>query len=365
MRTLLLLAVGAAAWAHAAWAQKPGGTLYLGSWPATVHIFDEAQQKAVGKIDLKTGVPRSLMLSNDRKLMVATTTKDSGIEVIDLASRQVTSHFVLNTETRKYRLGGMALNADATLLYANLYSVTKKIDRFEVDKNRVAVIDLAARKIVREHDLPKELEPNAGARFGALRVAPDGKHIYYFRENIFVLDATTFKLVDTIDLSKPVFPGMERVFVGFGDDPHEDPNTLLGIFNTTDPHVHRRVFGIARFDLNKRSFDFKPVAPATTGMMGLHMTPDRMKGYTVAFNGDGANRRSEFWEFDLTSRELKRKAEFAGRTRFNFTISPSGRDLYVFGAGFEIEVFDAATFQPRRTIDVGADITTNMVALPR
>jgi hypothetical protein len=38
--------------------------------------------------------------------------------------------------------------------------------------------------------------------------------------------------------------------------------------------------------------------------------------------------------------------------------------LYIYAAGYEIEVYDATTLKLRKTIDVNADITTEMIVLP-
>jgi DNA-binding beta-propeller fold protein YncE len=138
---------------------------------------------------------------------------------------------------------------------------------------------------------------------------------------------------------------------------------LISVFNSQDPVVHRNIFGIARFDLIKRTFDFTPVGPSTTGMMGLHVTPDHKKGYTVAFNGQGGTRRCEFWEFDLASNKLARKQEFDGRARFSLAISSSGKELYILGAGYDVEVYDADTLRLKDTVDLHAD-TTSWIVVP-
>jgi len=139
---------------------------------------------------------------------------------------------------------------------------------------------------------------------------------------------------------------------------------LISVFNSQDPIVHRTIFGIAHFDLTRRTFDFSPVGPSASQMTGLQVTPDHKKGYAVAFNGTGGNRRCEFWEFDLTTNKLVRKQEFDGRARFTFGLSSTGKELYIYGAGFTIEIYDAATMQLRNTIDLNADISSGMVVIP-
>ena len=83
-----------------------GNTLLLGGYPNTILVFDEGQGKVVDKIHLETGLPTSMRLSGDRKKVYVVTNDHSGIEVIDVATRKVINHFVLNTATRRYRFNG-------------------------------------------------------------------------------------------------------------------------------------------------------------------------------------------------------------------------------------------------------------------
>lgn len=359
MRPIFLLAVSLASFAGAQ------GTLFVGTWPHTVQVVDEAQQKVVDHIELSTGSPRSMQLSEDRKTLYVATLEKNGFEVIDVATRKVTNSFVLDEGAKRVRYTAWAPDREGKLIYAVIRPVEKKIDRFEVDKSsKFAVIDLAQKKILRAVDLPKD-EEQPGMGFGAaIRLSPDGKFLYLFRNAVLIFDTTEFKLVEKIELAKPQFPGMANVGLGQWLDSIPEPGILVSVFNSSDPIVRRNIFGIARFDLTRRTFDFTPIGPATTGMMGLHVTPDRKKGYTVAFNGQGGTRRSEFWEFDLATNRLVRKQEFDGRARFNFGISTTGKDLYVYGAGYTVEVYDAASMQLRNTIDLNADITSGMVAVP-
>lgn len=341
------------------------GTLYLGTWPHTIQVIDEAKQQVVDKIDLSTGIPGGIQLSEDRKTMYVNTLEKSGIEVIDVATRKVTNSFVLNEPRKQYRIRGAAVDPQGKFAYILFRTIEKKQDRFEIAKEtKFGVVDLAQKKIVRTGDVPKD-EDQPGFGFGGgMRFSPDGKYLYVFRNNVFIFDTADFKVVDKIELAKPQIPGMQNIGIGGSLDSIQEPGMMISVFNSQDPVVHRTIFGIARFDLTKRTFDFTPVGPSATGMTGLHVTPDRKKGYTVAFNGQGGTRRCEFWEFDLTTNQLVRKQEFEGRPRFSFAISSTGKELYIFGAGYDIEIYDAATLKLKNKIDLNADTTAGMVVLP-
>jgi len=147
--------------------------------------------------------------------------------------------------------------------------------------------------------------------------------------------------------------------VGFGGllDSISEPGQHISVFNSADPIVHNRVFGIARFDLTTRNVNFTPIGPSPEGMAGLQVAPDKKNAYTVIANGSHGNKRCEFWAFDLTSNHINRTAEVPCRSRFSFGMAGDGQKLYFYGAGFEIEVYDAATLKYEKTWDLNNDIT--------
>lgn len=339
------------------------GTLFVGAWQKRVLIIDEATRKVTGEVPLQLDVPRSIHWSEDKKKIIVYSQLECGFEIIDVATRKLERSFKLDTASKKYRPSGFASSPDDKKIYTALYTVDKKIDRFEVSKPQWAIIDMEGGKIEKLVDFPKD-EQLRGGRGGGLRTSPDGKYLYQFRENVNIYSTTDFKEVDKIELSKPMFPGIERVMIGPGDDPYEERGTVFGFFNSTDPVVHKTTFGFAKFDLNQRTFDFTPVGPSTTGTLGLRLTPDRKTGFTVAFNGMGANRRCEFWSFDIASKKITRMQEFDGRSRFEFNLSSDGKMLYIYGAGNTVEFYDAATMKMVKDLDVNADMTSNMLVLP-
>ena len=345
----------------------PASTLYLGAYPDAVLVFDEAKGQIVDRVPLTTGLPISLRLSQDGKKIYATTNDHSGVEVIDVATRKVVNHFVLDTATKRYRFFGGTPDPEGKLYYTVSIEIDKQVDRYQIGKPRYTVIDLAQRKIVKTVEIPKEDEnANTGAfGRGNFDISPDGKFLYQFRDKVVILSTDDFKVVDRIDLAKPDLPGMDDV--GFGGllDSISEPGQHISLFNSGDPYVHNRVFGIAHFDLASRRVKYTPIGPTPAGMAGLQVAPDQKHAYTVIANGAHGNRRCEFWAFDLTSDRIAQSAEVPCRTRFSFGMSGDGQKLYIYGAGFEIEVYDAATLKHERTWDLNNDVTgAGMIVIP-
>lgn len=332
-------------------------TLFLGAYPSSIIVFDEAKGQIVDRIPLSTGLPTSMRLSQDRKTIYATTNDHSGIEVIDIASHKVTNHFVLNSETKRYRFNGGVPDPEGKFFYTITTEMNKLSDRYDIGKPKYTVIDLAQQKIVKTTEVAREDENANIAGRAALEMSPDGKYLYQFRDKVVILSTDDFKVVDRIDLAKPDFPAMENV--GFGGllDSISEPGQHISLFNSADPIVHNRVFGIAHFDLSNRQVNFTPIGPAPQGMAGLQVAPDKKNAYTVVANGTLGNKRCEFWSFDLGTNHINQRAEVPCRSRFSFGMAGDGKKLYFFGAGFEIEVYDAATLKYERTWDLNNDIT--------
>src|SRR5580693_9737599 len=142
---LTLLAAGLTAVAGIASA----GTLYLPAYPAAVLVFDEATAKIVDRIPLETGTPMSIRLSPDHKKIYVTTIDHNGIEVIDVATRKVINHFVLNTPTKQYRFFAGTPDPEGKLFYAVTKEITTFLEHYEVAKPKYTVVDLEQQKIVK------------------------------------------------------------------------------------------------------------------------------------------------------------------------------------------------------------------------
>jgi DNA-binding beta-propeller fold protein YncE len=330
-------------------------TMVLGGYPDQLMFVDEANGKVLERISLATGLPTGLVMSNDKKKIYVTTITTSGIEVLDTATRKIVTSFSLNTPTIRYRFNGGVPDPTGRYFYVVGTRMDREIDRYKISKPQYMVIDLQEKKVVRAVDLAAEDDgPSYRSR---LAISPDGKSLYLFRDKIIIVDTKDLKAVDRIDLAKPNFPGTEDVSMGGALENLRTPNEFVSLFDAQDPYIHNKVFGIARLDLSSRQFTFTPIGPSPTSMAGLQVTPDGKDGYTVAVIGDLGSQRCEFWHFDIATTKALDKAEFPCRRRFYFGMSADGKKLYVYGAGFDVAVYDAKTLKPVKDWELQNDAT--------
>jgi WD40 repeat protein len=343
---------------------KPAGQqlMYLASWPHTIHVIDVNTAKIVDNIELPTDIARILVLSPDKTKLFASTMRDNSIVTVDLTTRKVLDSFSLNTGQETNRLSGLTIDPTGKLLYSIVTVITKKLDHYEVEEPKFAVIDISQKRIVKSAPFPKDETPGGRA---LMRVSPDGKSLYVFRNHILVISTDDLKVTKKIELSSPIAPpGMENLSLNVLDDPNEPPGKLISIFNASDPYVHRDIFGIAEIDLSKQTFDLTPIGPSATSIQPLMLSPDRKLGYTVAINGTHGDRVTEFWVFDMDTKKILNKKEFVGRTRLNFGMTADGKKLLIYNAGYEVEVYDAKTLAHETTINLQGDTTSNLIVMP-
>src|SRR5436305_1193326 len=120
--------------------------LYLGTWPNRILAIDESTYQIVKQIDMKTDVPRNLVLTQDKSKLIVATIKNTGIETIDLTKGEVTDSFTLGDNNTRISLAGLAVDPTGTFLYTNLTTAKKLIDRWEIGPPKLSVIDLKQHK---------------------------------------------------------------------------------------------------------------------------------------------------------------------------------------------------------------------------
>ena len=362
----------AAVWmlaATTAAAQKPvtpaGGDhqMYIGTYAGTIQIFDEATETKTGEIKLQTGIPRALTLSQSRSKFYVLDAQTERVEIVDIPTRTTLSTFTLSEGNKKVRIRGMQVDPLERFLILLTRSATKQIDRYEIGAITMQFYDLAERKVTRTIPWPRGEE----REFVNIRFSPDGKLLYFFGDDVLILETTNFTEVDIWPLSRPIEPGLGRVNFGSVDDFNDDPGFFTGLFTTQDTIQNRRIMNIGRVNLVAKTIDLTPIGPAEG--VSFAMSSDRKRAWGLV-QGGGQNAalpvgRFEFWAFDVVQKKLLSRTPFEGRPRMALRVSSNGKLLYVYQAGATIDVYDSTSYKKLRTIEMNADQTTTLYILPR
>jgi hypothetical protein len=359
--TLAILALsvtGAAAQRFGKGVVLTGGNnlLYVGTYAGNVQIFDEASEKQIGEIKLKTGIQSSIRLSFNKQRFYVLDSTYERVEIVDIASRATIGQFTLSSGPTRTRIRSMQVDPLERFMILLTRSATKKVDRWEISDVALQLYDLKEKRVTRSIPWPDgEVRENVNIRF-----SPDGKLLYFFGDDILILETENFTEVETWALSRPLEQGLGRVNFGAVDDVNDDPGFFTGVFTVQDPVQNRRIMGIGRVNLVGKSVEFSPIGPAEG--VSFAMAPDRKRGYGLLQQIG----RYEFWTFDLEQKKLVNRTEFAGRPRMALRVSSNGKLLYVFQAGPTIDVYEAATYKYLRTIEMTADQTmTGVFILPK
>jgi hypothetical protein len=362
---LATIAALALAWSFvSAQAQTPrltggDGTLYIGGYPNVIWIIDEASEKVTGTIQTKTGIPRRLVLSRDRKRFYTIDATAEQIEILDIASRTTIDSFKLTEGNKRVRVASLEPDPQHRYLMMITRVATKLRDRVEIGPSQLQQYDLEEHKIIRTVPWPDGEERDQAN----LMFSPDGKLLYVLGNEILIFETEKFTQVDKWDLSN-LEGGLGQVSMSFGgfgglDTVNDEPGFLTTAMTIEDPVQHRRMMGVARIDLVKKDFEFYTIGPA--GGVNFVLGPDRKRGYGL----ESAVGRYQFWTFDLEQRRVISRQEFDGRPRMSLKTSSNGRILYIYNAGNTIELYDAATYQYLRTITLDGDVTTGFYVVPR
>jgi hypothetical protein len=350
-----LIAAGPSAQKSARPLTGGSGTLYVGTYAGTVLAIDEASEKVASAIKLKTGIPRSLSLSEDRTKFLVLDSTLQQLEIVDIARRVTTDSFTLSEPNKRVRIRGVALDPLSRFVILLTRTATKLIDRWEIGPSTMLQYDLNTHSVIRTIPWPKGEE----REFMNVRFSPDGKLMYFFGEDILIYDTTDFREVDTWEISKPVEAGAGRLDFGSADDFYEERGFFTGLFYMQDPVQKRRLMGVGRVNLAAKEIDFYTLGPAQP-RTSFALAPDRKKAYGVLQDIG----RYEFWTFDLVGRRVQSRTEFPGRPRMQLSVSTNGKLLYIWEAGNTIDLYDASSYKYLRTITLDADTTTRMFVIP-
>ena len=359
LRALAVVLLSAAMSGSAAFAQAPAsggnGTIWVAAYGEEIFVIDESTFEVVDRVQTQAGIPGNMYLSADKERFYVTDSTEEWIEVIDVAGRRSLDSFTLSSQNNTFRIRGMEVHPDESYAILSGKSSIRHRDRFEIGDNVMIRVDLESKSVI--DTIPW---PGGNAReFANVQFSPDGSLLYFYAEDIIVLETEGFKEVDRWEISRPFEPGLGRLGLGFSQSPYEEEGFFTGIFRVTDPVQNRRMMGIARIDLAGQDVDFYTLGPSQP-LRGFALAPDGRKAYSL-YSTVG---RYEFWTFDLESRTVENRQEFEGRPRMGIQVSSNGELLYIMVAGRTIDVYDAGTYEYLHTVALDGDMTDFQILPP-
>lgn len=354
---LAIAFAAAAVWAVPAAAQEadphPGnGKLFIGTYTSIV-VVDEATSTVEEEIRLQSGIPRSMVLSADQRRFYVLNTMYEDIEVIDIPTRRSVDRFRLSSGNRQVRVWGYAIDPLERYAVLLVKTYTRSPDRYEVSRPTLVRYDLRQRAVTDTIPWPGG-QPRENAR---ILFSPDGELLYFFADEILVLETRGFTEVDRWAYEDALGPGIGRFEFGFPDQAFEEPGYYTGLFRFNDPVQNRRLMGVARVNLADREVEFYTLGPNQN--VSFVLAPGGRRAYGLV--QQVAN--YQFWTFDLESRRVEQREPFPGRPRMSLMPSSSGEVLYIYNAGNTIDLYDAADYRYLRTIDLNVDSSTGLFVL--
>ncbi len=324
------------------------GTMYVGGYPSRVFVVDEATEQVVDDVQMQLdGPPNSMAISEDRQRLYMRDRTLEQIEIWDIPSRSTIDTLTLSEGNRRVRIRSFRAAPDHQSIILLTDTATKLVDRFEIPPRQLVQVDLTTKEVVNEVPWPNERE-QIGAN---MLFSPDGDLLYLFGSEIVVLETEGFTEVDRWELSQAIDEGLGRFNFGFGLDPNEEPGYFTNIFRVRDTVQNRTLMGIARINLAEREFDFYTLGPSQP-LGSFVLAPGREKAYALSSQIG----HYEFWTFDLVGRRLENRQVIAGRPRMGLSTSTNGQLLYVHQAGPTIDIYDAASYEYLRTIELPGDM---------
>lgn len=337
----------------AAGADAQTATWYVGTFTNDLLVWDEASERVVGRIAMRNPIPTDILVNASKTRLYVENASGERIEIVDLARGEVVDEIVLSHDSVRVRIEGFAPHPSDERAALMVKRYIALIDRYVVEGPFLLEYDLRRKQVSDTIPWPDGEERDRGV---GLRYSPDGKTLYLFVEDIVALDAETFEETGRWELSRPLEPGLGRTSFPLVPDTYDEEGVATGLYRMTDPVQNRSLMGIARVRLAEQEVDFYTLGPAEpVGRFSL--APGGRRAFAL-YSEIG---RYEFWELDLERRRVARRQPFAGRPRMGLRVSADGTKLYVFVAGPTIDVYDAATFELLRTVDLGMDMTGTAV----
>lgn len=346
---------------------QPRSQFYFAIYPNFLAQYDPQSDRIVRKIPFENGMMWDVELLHDRKHFAVVTDQQRKIEIVDLEQGKVTEVHDFTKPDTIIRIRSIQEIPGGRQWYVRVDRVKKGLDRYTFDPPQTLLYDRIEKKVVRElKKLPEILSRGA-------HISPDGTKwlVNDQQGDLLVVDPATQKQLAKIDLTTPLFTGMGRLNVGDTDlFDGRDPKHLRMLVTLSDRvQKNRSTWGYVDIDLEQNKLSKLVewgVGPSGWGTYVARDSHFAVSGGGGGFGGGfgGGSNRSRISLYDLTTGKKVRETFEELRPRQSLSgISPDGSKIYVGGAGSDFQIYDSATMQKIKTVNLEGEITGEIYVL--
>jgi DNA-binding beta-propeller fold protein YncE len=318
--------------------------LLASALPNTLYVIDTETDTVVKEIALEGRGPALNIAPNPAHPQYAYVINNlaRSVAVVDLdEGKQVTS-FNLSSDEELVRTMAIDVNPQGNRLYIHEMPLKSSLGRYELQDNRIRVIDLDTNKVLRTFKAPRQIM--------ALASSKDGKRLYAFSigMDIYVLDPEKGTLVDTIPLLNRNITGLSRTDGLPVSNPYQETDYMVSFaVVVSDKLTGQMTLGLSSLDLTQSDPELQTVElqpfTAEYWTFGGILSPKTHKVY-YTYNG--------LWRVDPKTRQIEKSAP-TENSYFTPVLHPEGKKVYCGGNWHEIGVFDAETLEPLTKIALG------------
>ena len=292
-------------------------------------------------IELKTGIPRSLTLSQDRTRVLRArlhVREDRDRRHRD-AQRRSTLHAEQRQQADAHHAACRPIRSNRFLILLTR-TATKQIDRWEIGRPRsTSLRPRQQKKITRTIPWPQAARSARPSTSGS---RPTASSSTSSATTSLILETEKFTEVETWPLSRRSEAGLGRINFGPVTTSTTTPGFFTGLFTMQDPVQNRRIMGIGRVNLVARR-DRLHADRSGRAAWASRMAPDRKRAYGIDAARSAATSSGPSTSSTQEAGQPPRSSR-AGRA-WRCACQSNGKVLYVFQAGATIDVYDAATYK--------------------
>ncbi len=274
------------------------------------------------------GAARDSSFSADKKFLYVTGSRRN-INKIDLEKMQVVDSIIVEAKGWERFITGMVLSQDGNTAYVNVFS--RRTDKGEaiIGHPEVLQIDLGSGKILRSVEVPFGIS--------SLSLVENDTKLYALGQDLYSIDVSKkqMKIVDTISM-------FERGIniLAFWHYTAENDGVWLS------PYYSAEGMGLLSIDTKSGKVTETMLQGEPPFAYNAIYSPDKTKAYAVM---------DEVAVIDLKTKTYEKIVPIPEGTCYGVIPTTDGKKLYAGGGGSTITVFDVATMQPIKVLQMETD----------